>query len=309
MICIENLVCEGGGVKALAFIGAVKRLEEANLLQQVNHFAGSSAGAITATLLACGYTSSELESILTDTDFQDKIDGNLVDNVWTAGLYRLWKSYGLFPTNGLTAWIETLVAKKIGKSNATLKDLFNFNGNTLVITTTSVKKAKTIYYSHAFHPDLLISEAVKRSMSIPLFFEANFVDEDVLVDGGMLSNYPIWIFDERDDTTGKLIPNPNTLGLKLMEITEQPDSQLFHGTLDVNNLTNYMVSLLECLLVQIERLHIRSEYWERTIPITIGDVKSTDFALSDAQKQNLVKQGYDCTDKWLKEKTHLFKVV
>jgi NTE family protein len=297
----HNLVCEGGGVKALAFVGALKCLQEVpDFSDRINHFAGSSAGALTVALIACGYQATELESALIAMDFKDKIDGNILNNVWTTGIYRLWNKYGLFPMDELITWVDGLIAAKLGKPNATFQDLYKHNGHTLVVTTTSVRHAKTLYYSREHHPDMVISEALKRSMSIPLFFEANFVDqEDVLVDGGMLSNYPIWLFDRRNPETGKLEPNPHTLGLKLMEITEQPDSQLFHGSLDVDSLPKYLVSLVECLLIQIERLHVRSDYWERTIPISIGDVQSTDFALSAEQKQDLIDKGYECTKQWL----------
>ncbi len=52
----ENLVFEGGGVKGLAFCGALEVLEEKDVMKNIKRLVGSSAGAITAGLLACGYT-------------------------------------------------------------------------------------------------------------------------------------------------------------------------------------------------------------------------------------------------------------
>lgn len=307
--CVKNLVFEGGGVKALAFVGALKRLEEEPELitNTLTGFAGSSAGALTATLVACGYTASDIEPLLLETDFKDQIDGNYINNVYTTGLVRLWSKYGLFPTDKLVTWLDRLIAAKLdNKPQATFHDLYEKTQHQLVITTTSVKHAKTLYYSKDTTPNMVISEAVKRSISIPLFFEANFTqDGDVLVDGGMLSNYPLWVFDSEKDR-----PNPETLGLKLVEISDQQkekkQQQHVDEELKVDNLTDYMISLIDCLLIQIEKLHVRSDDWKRTIPICIGhDVRSTDFGLSTERKKQLIQQGYECTDKWLLKMIHL----
>ena len=51
----RNLVFEGGGVKGIAYAGALKELEKKGLLTSLQRVAGTSAGAITATLLAVGY--------------------------------------------------------------------------------------------------------------------------------------------------------------------------------------------------------------------------------------------------------------
>ena len=61
---IENLVLEGGGVRGIAFSGAVDYLEEQNLLPKIKRFAGSSAGAMASTLLAIGYNATEFKDLL-----------------------------------------------------------------------------------------------------------------------------------------------------------------------------------------------------------------------------------------------------
>ena len=58
---IENLVFEGGGVRGIAFTGAIQCLEEKGILKNVKRFAGSSAGALAATMLALNYNASEFK--------------------------------------------------------------------------------------------------------------------------------------------------------------------------------------------------------------------------------------------------------
>ena len=65
----RNLVFEGGGVKGIAYGGALMRLDEMGLLYSVDRVAGTSAGAITACLMSLGYSSKEISKIVAETDF------------------------------------------------------------------------------------------------------------------------------------------------------------------------------------------------------------------------------------------------
>ena len=79
---IEYLALSGGGCKGMVYSGMLKALEETNTISGVKHVSGTSAGATTAALIACGITSPELKRILQDKLseklgegwFRDKID-------------------------------------------------------------------------------------------------------------------------------------------------------------------------------------------------------------------------------------------
>ncbi|NGX53060.1 MAG: hypothetical protein KR126chlam5_01367 [Candidatus Anoxychlamydiales bacterium] len=71
---LENLVLEGGGVKGIAYVGALKELESLNALSDLKRVAGTSAGAITATFIALGYDIDEIQAILFETDFSQFLD-------------------------------------------------------------------------------------------------------------------------------------------------------------------------------------------------------------------------------------------
>ena len=64
----HNLVFEGGGVKGIAYAGALEVLQEKGILPLIERVAGTSAGAITAALLAVGFTPAEIRSTLSQTD-------------------------------------------------------------------------------------------------------------------------------------------------------------------------------------------------------------------------------------------------
>src|SRR3954453_13731963 len=83
---VENyvdLVFEGGGVKGIAMVGALSVLEEHGYKPQ--NVAGTSAGAIVATLLAAGYTAAELRDLISNQDFSEFMDTNWVGHIPMAG--------------------------------------------------------------------------------------------------------------------------------------------------------------------------------------------------------------------------------
>ena len=74
-----SLIMKGGGIKGLAYVGAIEVLEKHF---DFNWFAGTSAGAVSAVLLASGYTTSELKDILQDKDFNDFKDAHFFRKIW-----------------------------------------------------------------------------------------------------------------------------------------------------------------------------------------------------------------------------------
>lgn len=67
----KNLVFKGGGVKGIAYVGALKALENAGILPEITGFAGTSAGAITAALASCKISSDALNTFLSSTNYND----------------------------------------------------------------------------------------------------------------------------------------------------------------------------------------------------------------------------------------------
>src|SRR5215208_1143668 len=90
----KNLVFEGGGVKGIAYGGALEVLEQSQITPQVEKVAGTSAGAITATMVALGYTAAEFIEIMMGLDFSKLEDGSDL-----GGPVRLIEHFGWFKGN------------------------------------------------------------------------------------------------------------------------------------------------------------------------------------------------------------------
>ena len=65
----RNLVFEGGGVKGIAYAGAMKVLEKEGILENIRRASGTSAGSINAVLFAAGFNSTETLKVLNQLDF------------------------------------------------------------------------------------------------------------------------------------------------------------------------------------------------------------------------------------------------
>lgn len=83
---------------------------------------------------------------------------------------------------------------KLGKADITLQELYEKTGNELVVTATCVNRRMQRFFHRNHHPDMPVVTAVRMSMSIPLFFVPLKFDGDYYVDGGLLNNFPLWVF-------------------------------------------------------------------------------------------------------------------
>lgn len=192
----ENLVFEGGGSKGHAYAGAIKALEELGLIKQIKRYAGASAGAMTAALLAVGYNSKDLQDFLT----QD-LSLILLDSRFGRLSYlpNLLSGYGCNPAKKFYKWFGELLEKKMGNIDVTFEEHFKKTGIELCVIVTNVNRMKEEYCHVKTTPDMPIRLAVRMSMSLPGLFQAtnykSYGETNLYVDGGVLCNYPIHCFD------------------------------------------------------------------------------------------------------------------
>lgn len=298
MTCIRNVCWEGGGVRCIAYAGAWKRMEELGLTGEVCRLAGSSGGAIMALTVALGYSSADIEKVLRETDMSDFKDGSytLMGKAWDL-IFHL----GLYKGNAFLKWLGDLITAKGFPVDLTFRQLHELTGKNLIITGSNLNRRMVEIYSVDNSPDMEVRKAVRISMSIPIFFQPVKVDTldgtALMVDGGLLNNYAIGIFDKH----GCKCVMSETLGFKLLSDGEQEDSQIFHGFDKLDTVSKVVKSIIENLMMQIERLYIKPNYWERTVAIQTHGVSATDFNLSEDAKNLLVQWGYDSCWSYFKE--------
>jgi len=234
-----DLVLEGGGVKGLGLVGAVLHLMRAGYA--FPRVAGTSAGSIVGAFLAAGATAGELEAIMGRLDYARVPDRS------APGIPGLSEGIGLVGRRGAHPgrYIHRFVAEELERLGVrTFADLRRTDRRAdrnltpdraykLVVTATDVSRGRLLrlpwdYRSLNLDPDeQLVADAVRASISIPLFFAPVTVRDGetgeprTLVDGGVLSNFPIEIFDRTDSAK----PRWPTLGVKV--VPDLPAGRVF----------------------------------------------------------------------------------
>lgn len=290
MMEVKNLVFKGGGVLGIAYAGAIEVLEQHNILQGVLRVAGTSAGAITATLVSLNYSSAQIKDIVNQTNFKSFEDGEIVIDA----LHVMGK-YGLYKGDVFLSWMKGLIAKAGLNENATFNDFKNKGCKELHVFASDLNTQRLREFSAETTPNVIVAEAVRASMSIPLFFEAwefpnNNPDNHVYVDGGMIYNYPLTIFDTND------IQNQNTLGLFLSNLSGVQSA----NDLSTGHFVKYIRSLVQTMLeAQVINFQHDPDEEKRSVIIDNLGISPTDFDLTDDQKQALFNSGKTYTQKFL----------
>ncbi|MBB5852438.1 patatin-like phospholipase family protein [Amycolatopsis umgeniensis] len=308
-----DLVLEGGGVKGIGLLGAVLELHEAGY--SFPRIAGTSAGAIVATLVAAyqkaGKDLGALEAVMNDMDcgrFQDqslldKVTGPIGDGV------ALLLHDGMHTGDYLAEWLTPLLEEVGVRTFADLAiddpegTLRSHQRYSLVVHVSDLTRRVLVrlpwdYSQYGRDPGgEKIVDAVRASMSIPFYFRP--VQFDVRpegtvtwVDGGLLSNFPITVFDRTDAKK----PRWPTWGVKLSgEPVGGRDKP-------VKTALRIAISSLETLLSDWNRYRLHEEgVNRRTMCVDTTGVSAVDFGLGDEEKKLLFENGREAARRFLEK--------
>ena len=294
---IKNLVFEGAGIRGIAYCGAIQEMEARNLMTNIEKVGGTSSGAIVALTLSLGYSGKDIEHLVTKTKFRKFNDGGFF---FIGGINRLRKYFGWYKGKRIEKWLGKIIEQKTGKADITFEELHQAGFKDLYITGTSLTKQKTIIFSRETYPNMKVRDAVRISSSIPLYFEPVFMDSsgtimyhpkqkhglDVLVDGGIIENFPIRIFDKE---TADL----NTIGFRL-DHESQIESDKLNKTLaemPVADLNEYFKAFYSIVIENLNRQRLTEIDWRRTISISDGNVQPRVRRLLKEEINTLIENG------------------
>jgi predicted acylesterase/phospholipase RssA len=253
------LIMKGGGVKGLAYVGA---LEELNRKHTFNWFVGTSAGAIAAVLLGAGYTLDELKKVLEGKDFREFFDAS-----WPKAMWNLQVHGGLFRADAFKSWIEELLARKL--KQATQVKLKNLRHRVTIYASRRNQTAQK--FDSVENGDVSAAYAVRCSMSIPLVFIPESTEGFKTFDGGVQNNYPVRAFLED-------YPGTPFIGLYLGPQTYESSKQPWF--------VDVYYTLTEA--ADVESL---AEHSSRTVVIDPRPIGTLDFGLSADEKNYLIASG------------------
>jgi NTE family protein len=323
----RNLVFEGGGVKGIATLGALEVLQEKGILPQIIRVGGTSVGAINAALIALGYGLEDQTKTLWGLDFNKFQDSNrgIFRNA-----YRVVKKFGWNKGDFCRVWLGELVSRKLKNPGATFKDLRAQGKKDLYVYGTNLCTRFGEVFSAEHTPEMSIVDAVRISMSFPVFFAAvRNAKNEVFVDGGCLNNYPVKLFDREkyilEENRGRMgvmrpyyktqneeflkvhpgrspyVYNKETLGFRLDSKKETAAFRYGEvGEHKIEKFRDYVKELAVTMLSSQDNAHLHSDDWQRTVYINTLGISTLQFKLSDDDKKALVQSGRDGAREYFK---------
>lgn len=282
----ENLVFEGGGMKGIAYAGVIKVLENKHILSNIKKVAGTSAGAIAGLLVVLGYSAGEIrEFVFHKVDFKKLQKGGK--------LTRIALKYGYYKTEPILEMFQELVAERLGNPLATFRDVKELKGRELSVFASNLSTKQVHEFSFRKTPDFPIAQAVLCSMSIPIFFEAVNLNDQILVDGGLVYNYPIFHFGG-DHKLRKTIG----VAFKNTRINHSHETKV--DAFGYRNIYKYAKSSYNLALNGQEAMwRANATIRKATILIDSAGVESTDLGITSRQKETLFNNGVAATKEFL----------
>jgi NTE family protein len=297
-------VFAGGGVKGLAFAGALQATAEAGY-DEWGKLAGTSAGAITAMALAVGYSAEELRRQLSGLDLSTIADYGPLGEAEIP--VNLAERHGVTRGVALHDWIERLLAAaprpatRFGELEAEKLQVVGVDlaHSRMVVFPRDV----ALYVDEDGRPltpeDFRIADAVRISAGFPYFFppvrlrDRQTGKQGVLVDGGVASAFPVFLFDTPE-------PERPTWGFRLFA-GNPPEKPGYTEIAGISWPVDMLKAILDTSMNALDRLEMVA-FKPRTISIPTGDVPTLDFELGDAQKRELYDFGYEAAKEFFEAK-------
>ncbi len=274
-----TLIMKGGGVKGLAYVGAIKELMAAGYT--FDWFVGTSAGAIAAVLLAAGYSIDELEKLLKEKRFQEFFDASW----WKRWIYLvLYK--GLYPGETLSEWIDRLLATKLESATRVKFSKLRYHATVYA----SQRNQEALRFDSHEDPEEPAAYAVRCSMSIPFVFIPESRQGLRAYDGGLQYNYPVEKF---------LHDNPGRpfIGLYLGPEIYEPVRQ------------RSVFADLIAIWTESRDADALEKYKANTVIIDTRPIGTLDFALTEDEKTYLVECGRASALHFLRQRTDAYEAA
>ncbi len=283
-------VFSGGGIKGIALIGAYEEIEKRGY--QFDRVAGASAGAIIAALIAAQYSSKEIYQILDELNLEMLLDERktILPFAVTKWILLYWR-LGLFKGNALEEWLTEILAKK------GLRTFADLPTQQLRVVASDLTSGRMIVLpddliQYGIEPSSFsIAKAVRMSCSLPYFFEPVRLkgrhECNIIVDGGVLSNFPMWLFDR--ENIKKVRP---VLGIQLSnQLKDIPKNK-------IDNAIQLFGALFETMKDAHDARYISRKDAKNIIFIPSDGFSTTEFSLSDEKKQLLMQHGRESAKKF-----------
>jgi predicted acylesterase/phospholipase RssA len=263
----NKLVLSGGGAKGIAYCGVFKYLDEHAMIDYIKQICGVSIGSIFGLLLILGYTADDISEEILNKRFSE------LKNI---KLSHLFTKYGIDSGKQISQWLETLMIVKGYSKDTTFKELYRKTGIHFQVCASNINRCTMTIFDYITTPNVKVTKAIRMSIGIPLLFTAQRFNGDIHVDGGIINNYPIQMFNDCLDTV---------LGVRLMSSSDEYKK--------IDGLDKYIYTVFSCFMRQRDALIVEDvRYNPRTIKVVVNE-STINFDIDIDTIQNLINIGYN----------------
>src|SRR6266542_549362 len=278
-----DLVLEGGGVKGIGLVGALKVFGDAGY--RFRRVAGTSAGAIVGSLAAAGVPPDQLQRIMQELDYRKFQDGDFLSHLGAPGAaLQVLLHKGIYTGDWLHDWVADRLADVGVRTWGDLR------------ITREDDPGSALEPERSYKLVVIVSDiSDNRLLRLPWDYDRLGVSagQVYLTDGGMLSNFPIDVFDRRDDQR----PRWPTFGVKL---SAKPNANLMAPAPSIRGVVRFGLALVATMTNAHDQMHLdEPSVVDRTVFVDTFGVKATDFDLDAKTRDQLFDKGTAAGKKFL----------
>ena len=309
-----DLVLSGGGVLGLGHVGVVSVLQERGIA--FKRIAGTSAGSIVGALVAAGATGSQLHDAIAGLPYRKFLDEDLLDRVPLVGpALSVVLENGYAEGRYFHEWLKAELEQLGVRTFADLRITDDPGADprpeqrwSLTVMASDVTRGQLLrlpqdYERYGLAPDEQpVADAVRASISVPYLFEPfklrHAGGESLLVDGGLISNYPIDVFARTDGQPSRW----PTWGVTLIPQLPAEDVRLIPqlGLLRPVPGFRFLESVLTTAIVGRDQAYLAQPDVMRSSMLVDGlGVNPFDFTIDAATAQRLYLSGRSAAEEFL----------
>jgi NTE family protein len=271
------LVISGGGIKGITGLGSFKCLLDNNITNKFEILAGSSVGAVICFLYNIGYDPKDMYEVLEEIDFTQLI------KYIEPEILLVEPCFGISSPEPILYSIYSFMKKKNINKNITFEQLYTLTKTELIMTGTCLNDISLKYFSHRTTPDMQILKALRITISIPFIFRPYQYDGKLWVDGGVMNNFPIDLFNDRLN---------DVIGIYIDDVYESIEG--------IEEIQDYFIRVFRCVFrgLNYNKIELFKKYF---IHIKTQGDHSTNWEITQQDKKMLYDEGYKQTLDYIKK--------
>lgn len=276
------LVISGGGIKGLTGLGSFKCILDNNVVNKFEILAGSSVGAVICFLYNIGYDPKDVYEVMEEIDFTQLI------KYIEPEILLVEPCFGISSPEPILYSIYSFMKKKNIDKNITFEQLYALTKTELIMTGTCLNDISLKYFSYRTTPDMQILKALRITISIPFIFRPYQYNGKLWVDGGVMNNFPIDLFNDRLN---------DVIGIYIDDVYESIE--------EIEEIQDYFIRVFRCVFrgLNYNKIELFKKYF---IHIKTQGNHSTNWEITQQDKKMLYDEGYKQTniyiDEYLKKK-------